>query len=363
MFKKILIISIIVIAVTAAIFFIFSGSGSSDSGEFKLHKVEKGTVINKAMAIGQIEPEHEITVKSQISGIVSKIYSDVGDRVKAGDPLFDIAPQPTPIEFADAKRQVELNQVAFADAKRVCDRIRELYEKDLVSKSDLDDARNDFEQAEVRLKSAKEKLSLIEKGKTNIAGRVVENVIRAPISGIILQRNVEQGDPVVPLTSYQSGTELMLLAEMDNLIFRGTVDEIDVGKLSEGMDVRLQVGAIPNDTIKGVLHRISPKARKNDNTTVFDVEVTLTSVSSSLLRAGYSANAEVVVAQKDDVLVIPERLVTFVGDSCFVDIMDSTDVPEQHPIEVGLSDGINIEVISGLDEGQEIVEKPPKTIE
>ena len=363
MFKTILIISVGVIVIAAAVFFVFFGSGSTAGGEFKFHKVETGTVADKAMAIGQIEPEHEVMVKSQISGIVSRMYADVGDRVNIGDPLFDIAPQPTPIEFAETKRQVELNQIAFADAKRVYDRAMGLFEKELISQSDLDDARFGFEQAEVRLKSAKEKLSLIEKGKTNIAGRVIENVIRSPISGMVLQRNVEQGDPVVPLTSYQSGTELMTLAEMDSLIFRGTVDEIDVGKLSEGMEVRLQVGAIPNDTIEGILRRISPKARKQDNTTVFDVEVTITSTTSSLLRAGYSANAEVVVAQSKDVLVIPERLVTFVDDSCFVDMMDSTGALQQYPIEVGLSDGISIEVVSGLEEGQEIVEKPPKTIE
>lgn len=363
MFKKILITSVVVIVVGAAVYFAFSGSGSDDEGELKFHEVEIGTVVDKAMAIGQIEPEHEVMVKSQISGIVSKMYADVGDRVDIGDPLFDIAPQPTPIEYAEAKRQVELNDAAFANAKRNHDRARGLFEKDLISQSDLDDTKFDIEQAEVRFKSAKEKLSLIEKGKTMIAGRVIENVIRSPIGGMVLQRNVEQGDPVVPLTSYQSGTELMTLAEMDSLIFRGTVDEIDVGKLSEGMEVRLQVGAIPNDTIEGILYRISPKARKQDNTTVFDVEVTITSTTTSVLRAGYSANAEVVVEQSKDVLVIPERLVTFVDDSCFVDIMDSLDVIQQHLIEVGLSDGISIEVVSGLEEGQEIVEKPPKTIE
>lgn len=363
MFKKLTIIAVIVIVVATAIFFVFSNSSSSNEQEFTLKTVEKGNVVDKAMAIGQIEPEHEIAIKSQISGIVSKMYADVGDIVGVGDPLFDIAPQPTPIEFAEAKRQVELNSVNFENAKRTYDRVNGLSEKNLVSQSDLDDALNAFEQADVQLNSSKEKLSLIEKGKTQIAGRKVENVIRSPIEGMILQRNVEEGDPVVPLTSYQSGTELMVLAQMDDLIFRGTVDEIDVGKLSHGMEVQLQVGAIPKDTIRGILRRISPKARKQDNTTIFDVEVTITSTTESVLRAGYSANAEVIVAKKDSVLVVPERLVTFTEDSTFVDIQDSTGAVVQHPVEVGLSDGINIEIVAGLEEGQEIVEKPPKTIE
>ncbi|MBU1319968.1 MAG: efflux RND transporter periplasmic adaptor subunit [candidate division Zixibacteria bacterium] len=363
MFKKITIIAVIVLVVATAIFFVFSGSSSSNEQEFTLKTVEKGNVVDKAMAIGQIEPEHEVMVKSQISGIVSKMYADVGDRVEVGDPLFDIAPQPTPIEFAEAKRQVELSAVSFENAEKNYNRVKGMFEKNLVSESDLDDAQNTYEQAAVQINSAKEKLSLIEKGKTQIAGRTVENVIRSPITGMILQRNVEEGDPVVPLTSYQSGTELMTLAQMDDLIFRGTVDEIDVGKLKQDMEVQLQIGAIPKDTIHGILRRISPKARKQDNTTVFDVEVTITSTTESVLRAGYSANAEVIVAQKDSVLVVPERLVTFTDDSTFVDIQDSTGGVVQHPVEVGLSDGIYIEIVSGLEEGQEIVEKPPKTIE
>jgi HlyD family secretion protein len=361
MVKKIVIITVVLLVVATAVFFVFSGSGSGDAGQYKFHTVERGSVVDKA--IGQIEPQHEVVVKSQISGIVSKMYADVGDHVSANEPLFDIAPQPTPIEFAEAKRQVELNQVAFDNAKIEFDRIKGLHDKNLISQSELDAALNELELARVRLESADEKLSLLEKGKTNIAGKTIENVIRSPITGTVLQRNVEEGDPVVPLTSYQSGTELMVLAQMDSLVFRGTVDEIDVGKLSDGMEVQLQIGAIPNDTIMGVLTRISPKARQQDNTTVFDVEINITSTTESVIRAGYSANAEVIVAQKKDVLVIPERLVTFSQDSSFVDLMDSLGTLSQHPIEVGLSDGINIEVVAGLDEGQEIVEKPPRTIE
>lgn len=363
MIKKIALIVIIVVVVAAALFVTFSNSSSSSNDGFAVHSVERGNVVDKAMAIGQIEPEQEIVVKSQISGIVSKVYVEVGDRVEVNDPLFDIAPQPTPLEFAEAKRQLELAQVDFSNAKKGYDRIKGLVEKNMIPLSDLDEPEKTYEQAEVRLNSAKEKLALIEKGKSNIAGRSVENVIRSSISGTVLQRNVDEGDPVVPLTSYQSGTELMVLAEMSDLIFRGTVDEIDVGKLMTNQSVQLQIGAIPNDTIDGILYRISPKARRQDNTTVFDVEVRITSTTESVLRAGYSANAEIIITEKIDVLVIPERLVTFAEDSTFVDVKDSAGVVSQLPIEVGLSDGINIEVIAGLDEGQEIVERPPKTIE
>jgi len=362
--KKIAIIGGIIVIVVVAIVLGFSRSSSNDEQGLTIHKVERGHVVDKAMAIGQIEPERDIMVKSQISGIVAKVHAEVGDRVEVGNPLFDIAPQPTPIEFAEAKRQVELAEVTFHNASKGYERVKGLFKKDLISQSELDDAQSDYEESEVRLKSAKEKLSLIQEGKTNIAGREVENVIRAPITGVVLQRFVDEGDPVVPLTSYQQGTELMALAAMDSLIFRGTVDEIDVGKLEEGMDVQIQIGAIPNDTIYGVLMKISPKARKEDNTTVFDVEVMISSqTGNSTLRAGYSANAEIIVNEKKDVLVVPERLVTFRNDSTFVSMRDSIGTVSEMPIEIGLSDGITVEIVEGLEEGQEIVEKPPKTIE
>ena len=363
MAKVIVIVLVIAAVVAAAVFLVFSGSSSSTNGAFVPYKVERGNVVEKAMAIGQIEPKQEIVVKSQISGIVSRVYVDVGDRVRVGDPLFDISPQPTPLEYADATRQVELAEVDFANASKVYERVRGLFEKNLAPQSELDDAVRTYEQADVRLKSARERVSLIEKGKTDIAGRVVENVIRSSISGTVLKRNVDQGDPVVPLTSYQAGTELMVLAEMENLIFRGTVDEIDVGKLSPDMAVHLQIGAIPNDTVEGVLRRISPMARRQDNTTVFDVEAEITAIGGGILRAGYSANAEIIITEKRDVLVIPERLVTFAGDSSFVDVKDSLGEISRIPVEVGFSDGISIEVVSGLEEGQDIIEKPPRSIE
>ncbi len=362
--KKLAIIGVVLVVVVVAIVFGFSKSSSSNEQGMTIHTVERGNVVDKAMAIGQIEPERDIVVKSQISGIVSRAYVEVGDRVEVGNPLFDIAPQPTPIEYAESKRQVELADVTFQNAKRGYERIKGLFEKNLISESELEDSQQAYEEAKVRLASAREKLSLIQEGKTNIAGREVENVIRAPISGVVLQRFVDEGDPVVPLTSYQQGTELMALAAMDSLIFRGTVDEIDVGKLQEGMNVQLQIGAIPNDTIYGMLYKISPKARKQDNTTVFDVEVRISSsTGNSTLRAGYSANAEIIVDEKNEVLVVPERLITFRSDSTFVDVRDSIGTIAEMPVEIGLSDGITVEIVSGLSEGQEIVEKPPKTIE
>jgi HlyD family secretion protein len=204
---------------------------------------------------------------------------------------------------------------------------------------------------------------LIERGRTNIAGRKVESVIKSPIDGTVLERKINVGDPVVPLTSYQAGTELFTLADMNELIFRGTVDEIDVGKLEEGMSAILKVGALPNDTIQGFLYKISPKAKKEENSTLFDLEIKISQTGSSVLRAGYSANADIIIMKKEDILVIPERVVEFIEDTAFVQVKDSTTGEiERKIIKTGLSDGLNIEVTEGLDEGEILTEKSPKEI-
>lgn len=361
MLKKIMFIFVPVVIVGAVLFFALSGSAKKETG-LKTIACERGSIIEKALAVGTIVPRHEIAVKSKISGIVKKLYFDVGDYVRIGDPLMDIAPDPTPLEFAEASRQVELDRVAFENAERDWERSTVLSEKELISTQEFDNAKSRYDEMQLRLNMSKEKLALIEKGQTTIASKIVENVIKSPVEGTILSRHVNVGDPVVPLTSFQAGTELMALADMKDLMFKGTVDEIDVGKLTQGQQVELKIGALPKGKVLGVLSKISPKAHKDEGSTVFDVEINLTEIGDNTLRAGYSANADVIITKKEDILLIPERLVSFVSDSAFVELQDSVGTISKIQIETGLSDGINIEVVKGVEEGKLVVERPPKEI-
>src|SRR3989304_2068312 len=155
---------------------------------------------------------------------------------------------------------------------------------------------------------ARERLGLLEEGKVNVATDRIETVVRSPITGFILEKTVEIGDPVVPLSTYQEGTVLLTMAAMSDLLFRGTVDEIDVGKLKEGMPVLIKIGALPAADVEGRVAKISLKARKQDNATVFPVEISLADTHGAVLRAGYSANADIIIARRDSALMIPERL-------------------------------------------------------
>jgi len=362
MIKKISIGVVVAGVVAVAIFLFFSDGSASRDQAVQTFAVTKGEIIDKALAVGRIEPRKQVSVKSKVAGLVRRTYVDVGDLVRIGTPLFDIAPDPTPVEFAEAKRQLELAEVTFANIQREYERSRSLLDKQLISKQEFESKQAEYDESELRAKLAREKLALIESGRTSVADREVDNVIKSPIDGMVLTRMVEEGDPVVPLTSYQSGTELMTLAYMEDLIFKGNVDEIDVGKLRAGMEVELEIGALPGVKVIGTLAKVSPKAHREEGATLFEVEVEITQTGDIFLRAGYSANASVMITKKIDILVAPERLITMKDSTATCEVMDTAGVISPREVKTGLSDGINIEIVSGLTEGELVVERPPKEI-
>jgi len=354
------VLSIVVIAALAVVVRASRGDGRGD--DVKTVAVERRTIVDKALAVGRIEPEIEITVKSQISGVVSRLLAEEGDFVRAGSPLLEIKPNPTPLELADARRQLELRQIELDNLARELERQRVLKEQGLSSDQDFQAAEQRHAERRIQLEMARERLTLLEEGKLTMADDQVETVIRSPIDGYVLEKTVEVGDPVVPLSTYQEGTVLMTMAEMNKLLFRGTVDEIDVGRLREGMPVEIKIGAIPEAVVTGRLLRISLKARTQDNSTVFPVEIALTEARGAVLRAGYSANADVIIDRRDSVLTIPERLVTVSGDTARVTVLLPDGTREERLVERGLSDAINLEILAGLREGELIVEPPPREI-
>jgi HlyD family secretion protein len=336
--------------------------GATDNGGGGSVRVARGVLVDRALAIGTIQPDVEVSVKSKISGVVQRRFAEPGDFVRAGAPLLEIRPDPTPLELAEARRQVELRELDAANLKKELDRNEELRKRELLAPQAYDASRRSYEEAVVQLQMAREKLQLLEKGHVTIANSAIESVVRSPIDGYVLEKKVEVGDPVVPLSTYQEGTVLLTMADMGHLLFRGTVDEIDVGRLKEGMPVEIKIGALPDARISGVLSKISLKAQKEDNATTFPVEVRLQRAEGVTLRAGYSANAEIIIRRKEGVLQVPERTVTFEGDSAWVNVPGADAKPRKQYIRTGLSDAINVEVVSGLRDGDRVLEKPTKDV-
>lgn len=362
--KRAIIIGFVVVVVIGGGFlFATRGSSSNDQG-FTLIPVERGIILDKALATGQIEPEQEFQVKSHISGIVKTVFVDVGDDVKRGDRLLEINPNPTPLELTEGERNLELAQLVYNRAQADHKRIHSLWESGLLSSEEYEASSNSLDEARVGRSLAGERLALIKEGKIRGGKKNIDSVIRSSASGTVLERLVDPGEPVVPLTSFQEGTVLITIADMSRLIFRGTVDEIDVGKLKLDIPVRLSVGALPSAEITGILTRIAPKAQERDGSTLFDVEVEIIERGDAYLRAGYSANADIVINEKTDVLLIPERLVIFEGEKIFVEVPSekSGAEPLRREIEIGLSDGLQIEVLSGLEENENVIQRPPREI-
>jgi HlyD family secretion protein len=335
--------------------------GGADE-ELRAVSVERGTVEARALAIGTIQPEIEVTVKSQVSGVVQRSLVEEGDYVPAGRPLLELRPEPTPLELVEARRALEMRQIAEQSLRRERDRVRQLAERAIATDQDLERVERSYEEAALELAIAEDRLELLETGRVGTGETSLQSEVRAPIEGWILRKTAEVGDPVVPLSSFQEGTVLMTMADMDRLVFRGTVDEIDVGRLTEGMPAVLRVGALPGHPVDGTLSRIALKAHTEENATVFAVEITLDRPEGVRLRAGFSANAEILLDSRENVLLVPERVVYFEGDDTWVELRGPDGSRVRRSIRTGLSDAIHVEVIEGLEEGDLVLEKPLRTV-
>ncbi len=361
--KKRVLYIFIIILVGAGAFKLVSGKQEKAQSKRNTVKVTRKNIVKKALAVGSIEPLNKIEIKSKISGVVGKLYVEIGDFVRVGQPLLEVKPNPTPLELAQAKRDVEMAGIEKNNLLEELKRARQLKKKGLISEQAFENARRQYREAELKYQMRTEHLQLLEVGKTTIAGKEIETIVKAPLTGYILEKNVNVGDPVVPLTSYQPGTSLMQMANMDHLIFKGTVDEIDVGEITEGMLCTIQIGALPGKHVKGHVTHISLQSKKQYNSTVFPIEIRIDDKAGAILRAGYSANANIIIAQRDSVLTLPERVVTFRHDSAFVRIPVGESGSREKYIQTGLSNAIFIEIVSGLKEGDVVLEKETQKIE
>ena len=357
-----ILVSTVLIGGLGATAFAVSSAGDSDDGETGTVAVERGEIVDQALAVGRIEPLVEVSVKSQLAGVVRQMFKEPGEYVRRGQPLLEVQPNPTPIELVEGRRNVELREIELQQLERQRDRLDALRGRGFVSEEEYETVARQHDQASLQVQIATERLALLSEGRVTIGDEAVETVIASPIQGFILEKMVEIGDPVVPLTTFQEGTALMTMAEMDELLFRGTVDEIDVGRLAEGMPVEITIGALPDARLEGRLTKISLKGRDEENATLFPVEIAVLPLDGAALRAGYSANAHVIIERRSDVLIIPERLVRFDDERTLVTVRLGPEETEEREIRTGLSDGISVEVLDGLAEGERVLEPPRREI-
>ena len=307
------------------------------------------TIIDKTVATGSVVPRKEIEIKPQISGIIDELFVEEGDEVKKGDLIARIRIIPDMINLNNAKSRVTKAKIALQDAKRNFDRMLDLFEKGVIPKKEFESYETTYNNAKEELQNAEDNLALIKEGQLKKSGAPTNTLVRSTISGMVLDIPVEIGNSVIESNNFNDGTTIATVADMSDMIFKGKIDETEVGKIHEGMPLILTIGAIDDTKFDAVLTKISPKGVEENGAVQFEIEADVNLKKGEFIRSGYSANADIVLAKVENVLSVPEALLQFDGDKTFVEVETEPQKFKKVYIETGLSDGVNIEVKNGID--------------
>ena len=354
--KKFLKISMVVvlIALVGWVFFYLYKQTKKSPVVFETEQPEVTNIIKKTVATGSIVPRKEIQIKPQESGIINEIYVQPGDEVKEGDLIAKIQIIPEMIQVNEAETRLEKARLAYENAKIEFEKSKELYQNKVIPESQYLSDKLTFETYRQDLESAENNLELIKEGVIKKAGAQTNTLIRSTTTGMVLDVPVEVGNSVIKSNTFNDGTTVAIVADMGEMVFEGMVDETEVGKIKEGMQLLLTIGALDQEEFKANLEFISPKGVEENGAIQFEIKAAVELQEGSFIRAGYSATADIVLDRRDSVLAIKEKLITFKEDSTFVEVMTEPQVFEKRLIQTGLSDGINIEVKEGLTEEDKI---------
>lgn len=344
-------VTVVVIFIGTFVFLYFNSTPPAtvyDIVSPKLGDIEKTTVLT-----GKIEPRDEIDIKPQISGIITEVNVEPGDMVHEGDVIAKIKVIPEASSLSSAKARVESAEISLADALSKYNRNKILYDKKIISREEFETSETNWQQAQRELDAANDAYLIVKEGVSKYNASESNTLVRATIDGLILDVPVKVGSSVIQSNTFNDGTTVATIADMNKLIFRGKVDETEVGQLAVGMPMEITIGALPDVHPVAVLEYIAPKGTEENGANTFEIKAALNVDSISQLRSGYSANATVALSRVTDVLTLPEGVVTFSGDSTFVYLLTSHERKKQefekHPVVTGLSDGINIEIKEGVD--------------
>ncbi|MFK1837692.1 efflux RND transporter periplasmic adaptor subunit [Bacteroides fragilis] len=308
--------------------------------------LEKTTV-----ATGKVEPRDEVLIKPQISGIISEVYKEAGQTIKQGEVIAKVKVIPELGQLNSAESRVRVAEISTAQAETDHERIKKLYNDKLISREDYEKSEVEIKKAREELQTAKDALEIIKEGITKNSASFSSTLIRSTIDGLILDVPIKVGNSVIMSNTFNDGTTIATVANMNDLIFKGKIDETEVGRIHEGMPVKLTIGALQNLTFDAELEYISPKGVEENGANQFEIKAAVHAPDSVQIRSGYSANAEIVLQRAQKVLAVPEGIIEFSGDSTFVWVITDS-IPEQkferRQIKTGMSDGIKLEIKEGL---------------
>ncbi len=312
---------------------------------------KKDTLQRTTIITGKIEPRNEVNVKPQISGIITEILKEAGQFVQAGEVIAKVKVIPDMGQLSSAESRVRLANINLKQAEVDYEREKNLYDQKLVSADEYDKVRQQLNQAKEELKAAVDALEVVRDGVSRSNASASSTLIRSTISGIILDIPVKVGNSVILSNTFNDGTTIASVANMNDLIFCGNIDETEVGQLTIGMPMKITVGALQDVSFEASLEYISPKAVESNGANQFEIKAAVNTLQDSRIRSGYSANAEIVLARAESVLTVPESAIEFSGDSTYVYVLVGSPDKKQYerrPVTVGLSDGVNIEIKKGI---------------
>ena len=335
--------------------------------KYAIEVVNMGDIEKRTVATGKVEPRNEILIKPQMSGIIAEVYKEAGDVVRTGDVIAKIKVIPDMVSLNSAESRVSRAQISFDQTKKNYERDAKLLSDKVISREEFEKSELQYNSDKEELKSAKDNLSLTRDGITTNTKAYSNTLVRSTINGTILDVPVKVGNSVIQSNNFNDGTTIATVANMSDMLFVGKLDETEVGKIKVGMPMDITIGALQDQKLTATLEYVSPKGKEENGAIMFEMKAAVKVPKDVFVRAGYSANAEIVLTKSGKVITIPESCIEFGGDTAFVYVLTKKDPQTftKKQVKIGLSDGIKIEVKSGLKakdsiRGAEILEKKPE---
>jgi len=348
----------VVLIILGAFFYLYKKS-QTKAVVFQTESAETADITKKTVATGSIVPRREVEVKPKVTGVLSELYVEPGKIVKQGDAIGKISIIPDAMQINQADSGLRTAQIAYDNAKRELARNEELYKRGVVADAELQRYKTEFALRQQELQTAGSSLQLVKEGATRGQGKLSTLIVTATADGMVIDVPVKVGFSVIQANNFNPGTTVAIVADMEDMIFEGRVDEAEVAKIKEGMKLAIKVGALDKDSLEGKLEYIAPKGKTIDGAIQFEIKAAVTKKPGVQIRANYSANADIVLDEKKQVLAIREALVQYDKDRPFVEIETSKQNFVKKDVQLGLSDGIKVEVLGGVSKGDKI--KIPET--
>lgn len=353
--KKTIIFGLIGVALIAVLAW-FGMKNSKSPIQYETEKPFVTNIVKKTVATGKVVPLEEAEIKPKVSGIIEEIFVEEGANVEVGDLIATIRVVPNIQSLNSAQGAVKTSQLRFENAEVLYNRNKNLFEKGVIPRQEFETAELNYESAKQDLKNAQNNLDIIKKGSAAGMGKTANTYVKAEISGTILEIPVRKGTQVIESNTFNNGTTIATIADMNKMIFEGKVDEAEVGKIKNGTVLEVSLGAIEKKKYPAKLNFIAPKGTEENGAVQFKIKGDVTLDNEFYVRAGYSANADIILEQKDSVLSIKEALLQFdkKNETPYVEIKIGDQDFERRDVELGISDGINVEILSGVTKDDEI---------